>query len=266
MNPVSVKRGDSPIVLAFPHAGTWLPAEAMSYLNSQGARLTDTDWHVNQLYCDLLPEATTVSANFHRYLIDANRDPSGQSLYPGQNTTSLVPLTDFDNIPLYNDGAAPDRAEIEQRLQRYHRPYHQALGDELARLKARYGSVILFDCHSIRSQCPFLFAGKLPDLNIGDNDGSSCAAAVTEVVVSHCQRASNYSTVVNGRFKGGWTTRHYGRPNQGIHALQLELAQSCYLQSEVLPFAYDEAAAAKLRPLLQRILQQLATLVYEHLI
>jgi len=257
-NPVEVTRGDGPVVLGLPHTGTWLPDDIRGALNARGRALTDTDWHVDRLYADLLPGVTTVRATFHRYAIDANRPPDGASLYPGQNTTGLVPLTDFDGAPLWD--TPPDAAEIARRRAAFHAPYHAALAAELDRVRARHGVAILYDCHSIRSRIPFLFDGILPDFNIGTADGASCDPCVAALTAAICARAPGFSHVLNGRFKGGWTTRHYGRPEAGIHALQMELAQSTHLATESAPFALDPGKAARLRPVLAEILQTLAAL------
>ncbi len=258
MSPVEVTRGESPVVLGLPHTGTWLPDDVFARLNARGQRLADTDWHVERLYDGLLPGATRVRAAFHRYLIDANRNPSGASLYPGQNTTGLVPLTDFDGEPIWTP--PPDAAEIEARRAAYHAPYHAALVAELKRLHARHGVAILYDCHSIRSNIPFLFKGRLPDFNIGTNGGTTCAPQIEAAVTAICARAEGFSTVVNGRFKGGWTTRHYGQPAQGFHAIQMELAQATHLAQEEPPFAYDPVKADRLRPHLRAILETLDSL------
>lgn len=260
MDPVTVTRGDSCLVLAMPHTGTWLPESALELLNKNGRVLADTDWHIDQLYAGLIPEATMVRANFHRYLIDANRDPSGQSLYPGQNTTGLCPETDFDGLPLYDEGRAPGHQEIEARTRAFHLQYHAALASELDRVRRLHGVAVLYDCHSIRSEIPFLFEGRLPDLNIGTNGGVTCAPAMETATVDICAAAQGYTHTLNGRFKGGWTTRHYGRPDQGVHAIQMELAQSAYLQSESVPFAYDSVKASQLRPHLTAILETLVSL------
>jgi N-formylglutamate deformylase len=257
MEPVTVAPGTSPLVLAMPHTGTWLPAEIWSKLNDRGRRLADTDWHIDRLYEGLVLDATVVKANFHRYVIDANRDPAGASLYPGQNTTGLCPTTDFDGRPLYEDGQEPDEIEVEHRRSLFHAPYHAALAAELARVRSEHGVAVLYDCHSIRSLIPFLFDGTLPDFNIGTNDGVTCAPQFQQAVTTIAGAAPFYSNVVNGRFKGGWTTRHYGRPETGVQAIQMELAQSTHLESEAAPFAYDEAKAARLRPILQSILETL---------
>lgn len=261
MKPVAIHRGDGPIVLGLPHSGIYIPDEIYSQLNDRGRKLRDTDWHVDTLYDGLLDGVTTVRATFHRYVIDANRDPSGLSLYPGQNTTSLVPGTDFDgeNIRAHPAG----QAEIEHLKAAFHTPYHNALTAELERVRARHGIVILYDCHSIRARIPFLFAGILPDFNIGTNLGTSCAPMIEAAVRAVCARADGYTSIVNGRFKGGFTTRHYGQPEINQHAIQMELAQSTYLSAEEAPWIYDPDRAARLRAQLASILEKLAELAAE---
>jgi N-formylglutamate deformylase len=253
MTPVIVQQGGGPIILGQPHGGTFLPAEIMARLNDQGRALTDTDWHINRLYDGLLPEVTVVQATFHRYVIDANRDPGGVSLYPGQNTTGLCPVTDFDGLPIW-DGP-PDAAEIEARRQMFHAPYHAALAAEVARVKALHGVAIVYDCHSIRSHIPFLFSGRLPLFNVGTNDGATCANAVADAVFAPC--FATFDTVLNGRFKGGWTTRHYGKPAQDVHAIQMEIARRGYLDTESAPWDYAPAKADALRETLSLCLYNL---------
>ncbi len=258
MTPVEVIRGDGPVVLAMPHTGTHVPADILARLTPAGRTLADTDWHLERLYDRLLPGATVVRATFHRYVIDANRPPSGESLYPGQNTTGLVPLTGFDGTPLWTD--PPTEAETGARRRDWHAPYHAALAAELERVRARHGVAILYDCHSIRSRLPFLFDGLLPDFNIGTNGGVTCAAPIEAAVARICAGAEGYTSVLNGRFRGGWTTRHYGRPAEGLHAIQMELAQSTHLAAEAPPFAYDPAKADRLRRHLGAILATLQDL------
>ncbi|UES54587.1 N-formylglutamate deformylase [Roseibium aggregatum] len=260
MQPVDVFRGDGPIVLGVPHAGTFVPDDIKARFNDTGLKLADTDWHVDRLYSDLLPGATMVKANFHRYVIDANRDPEGVSLYPGQNTTTLCPTTDFDGRPIYQSGMEPQTGEIEARRLAWHAPYHAALQAEMERVRAKHGVAILYDCHSIRSVVPFLFEGTLPDFNTGTNNGTTCASAIEAAVVACTQAAEGYTSILNGRFKGGWTTRHYGRPAEGFHAIQMELAQKTHLATEDTPFAYDEAKANRLRTHLKDILSALENL------
>jgi len=255
MHIMQIKPGNSPIILASPHGGTDVEPAIWARLNECGQRLVDTDWHINRLYDGLLENVTMVQAKFHRYVIDANRDPLGISLYPGQNTTTLIPTTDFKNRPIWLPGQEPTQADIQDRLSRFHAPYHAALAAEIARIKAIHGVAILYDCHSISSPLPFLYAGNLPDFNIGSNDGITCDSSLTQITCDIVKQAKDYSYVLNGRFKGGWTTRHYGQPANGVHAIQMELVRENYLTSAEPPFTYDEAKAEKLRPYLQQILQ-----------
>jgi len=258
MNLIDVIKGGGPIILAMPHSGLHVPESIYARLNDVGRKLSDTDWHIDRLYAGLLPNVTMVRANFHRYVIDPNRDPVGTSLYPDQNTTGLCPLTDFDGLPIYQRGQAPEASEIEERRQIYHALYHDAISAEIARIKSLHGLALLYDCHSIRSHIPYLFEGVLPDFNIGTNSGKSCSPAIQDAVSTICAQAKDYSTVANDRFKGGWTTRHYGQPAQKVHAIQMELAQSNYMH-EAAPWPYMEANAEKLRAILKQILQSLET-------
>lgn len=257
--PFTVTRGDGPIVLGMPHVGTDVPQDIRDRLNDEGRLLRDTDWHVDRLYAGLIPGLTVVRANFHRYVIDANRDPSGQSLYPGATTTDLVPLTTFDGTPIWREGAEPGDDDTAARLATFHAPYHAALAAELDRVKARHGVAVLWDCHSIRSVIPWLFDGTLPDFNIGTNGGATCDPRI-EAATVEATRASGRTNVLNGRFKGGWTTRHYGRPAEGFHAIQMELAQASHLATETPPFDLSPAKAADLRPALAAMLSRLAAL------
>ncbi len=253
MTPVIVIEGKGPVILGQPHSGVFVPDAIKARLNERGRMLADTDWHVDRLYDGLLSGATIVRANFHRYVIDANRDPSGASLYPGQNTTGLVPLTDFDGEAIWNQ--APEPKETERRRIEFHAAYHLALAAEIDRARDAHGVAVLYDCHSIRSHIPYLFDGRLPDLNIGTNNGATCASALEAAVADACAE-SQFTYVVNGRFRGGWTTRHYGQPQEGVHAIQMEIAQSAYLETEDAPFSYSETKAAKLRGVLKTILER----------
>ena len=227
MDWLRVHRGDAPLVIAFPHGGTDLAGLDEQFVSPWHAQI-DTDWWIAELYAFAADMgATLVATDISRSVIDMNRDPSGASLYPGQATTELCPTTTFDGDPLYRFDA-PDEAEIMQRLHLYHRPYHDTLTQELERLKAAHGRVVLYDAHSIRSHVPRLFDGELPQFNIGTNGGATSDPGL-ETIVSNICAASGHSHVVNGRFKGGWTTRHYGRPDNGIHAIQMELAQRGYM-------------------------------------
>lgn len=259
---IEVTRGNSPIVLGLPHSGTDVPLDIWESLNDRGRALADTDWHIDRLYSDLGLDLTRVRTPVHRYVIDVNRGPDDASLYPGQNTTGLCPLTDFDGEPIYVEGAEPDAAEVARRKKVYHTPYHDALATELRRVRDKYGVAILYDCHSIRSVIPYLFNEILPDFNIGTNSSTSCSPSVEKSVHTRCRAAMDYSCVLNGRFKGGWTTRNYGQPAENIHAIQMELAQSTYMD-ESAPWHYRPDKAERLRPILYRILNDLSELIHE---
>jgi N-formylglutamate deformylase len=246
--------GTLPLLISIPHLGTELPAEFATQMNPEAAITQDTDWHLDQLYAFARSlGASVLQAKVSRYVIDLNRPPSGESLYPGQTTTGLCPVDTFHGEPLYPEGAEPDAAEQERRLQTYWKPYHGALEQELARLKAQHGAVLLWDAHSIASVLPRLFEGQLPDLNLGTNSGQSCGAALIDSVAA-VAAASRFSHVVNGRFKGGYITRHYGQPDQSVHAIQLEMSQCLYMD-EAAPFDYLEYRATSVQPVLQAMLQ-----------
>ena len=257
---LDIIQGDGPLLLAQPHGGVEIPDSILQRLNTDGQAMADTDWHISRLYADLIENITSVSTSIHRYVIDANRDPSDQSLYPGQNTTSLCPTITFDGNEIYFPGQQPSADEIAQRQQQYHQPYHDALREQVERIKQKHGFVVLYDCHSIRSLIPYLFDGKLPDFNIGTNSGTSCDPAIEATVSSICENAEDYDSITNGRFKGGWTTRHYGHPDQGIHAIQMELAQCNYMR-ECTPWDYHSGRADKLRKILAHILENISTIL-----
>lgn len=249
---VSVTRGSSPLILSMPHPGTGVPPEVAAQLNERGKLVEDTDWHMRQLYGFAAPfEPTIVEAQLSRFVIDLNRDPAGVSLYPGQATTELVPSTTFDGAPIWQ--TAPDAAEIERRKAAYFQPYHTALAAEIERVKAEHGYCVLWDCHSIKSVIPRLFPGTLPTLNLGTNSGESCAPGVEAAAIT-AMAGQPATQIANVRFKGGWITRHYGRPSSHVHALQMEIALSAYLADETAPWTFDAPRAAALQTALSAII------------
>jgi N-formylglutamate deformylase len=257
---LDIRRGDAPLILSLPHTGTDLPAAAAGRLISPWLARKDADWWIEKLY-DFAPGlgATMIRTAISRTVIDVNRDPSGASLYPGQATTGLCPTTTFDGEPLYRSGE-PDEAEIARRRSDYFEPYHAALRAEIMRLRAMHPDVVLYEAHSIRSVIPRLFEGELANFNIGTNSGASCDPALTAAVEAACD-ASPFSRVTNGRFKGGWTTRCYGRPADGVHALQMELACRGYMDEpptpptrDTWPTPYDDERAAPMRAALTQVL------------
>jgi len=257
---LEVQEGDAPVIVSMPHTGIDLLPEMEWHLFSSALARRDTDWHVEKLY-DFVPSLgiTTFRTTMSRTVIDVNRDPSGKSLYPGQATTELCPTTTFDGDPLYRPGNNPETREIGWRRAAFFDPYHKRLAAELMRLRSQHPKVVLFDAHSIRSIIPRLFEGDLPDFNIGTNSGASCDAALTAAIEETCN-PSGFSHVTNGRFKGGWTTRHYGKPQSGFHAVQLELACRTYMADppsvpwDRWPSPYDEQRAAPVKEVLRRII------------
>ncbi|WP_380784316.1 N-formylglutamate deformylase [Sphingomonas sp. R86520] len=257
---LQVHRGDAPLIVAFPHTGTDLVDVEGGFASPWLAR-RDTDWWIDDLYAfakDL--GATTVRTAISRSVIDVNRDPSGVSLYPGMATTELCPTTNFDGEPLYEGGEGPNAAEIARRQALWFDPYHAALTAEIARLRATHDAVVLYDAHSIRSHIPRLFEGELPQFNIGTNGGTTCAPALTAAVERHCA-ASGLGHVIDGRFRGGWTTRHYAAPEDGFHAIQMELAIRGYMDEPAdltpgnWPSAFDPARTSPIAATLSDILE-----------
>jgi formiminoglutamase len=259
---LTVTQGTAPVILSVPHAGIEIPAPHAGSLVSPWLARKDTDWWVDRLY-DFASSlgVTLVRTAISRTLVDPNRDPSGASLYPGQATTELCPTTTFDGEALYTAANTPDDSEIARRRTAFFDPYHAALATQLARLRRIHPSVVLYDCHSIRSVVPRLFAGVLPNFNIGTYNGVSCSAGLTAAVEKVCD-STGMTRITNGRFKGGYTTRHYGMPARGIHAMQMELACRGYMREpdtalgpDNWPPDYDEKFAARMREVLTRIVQ-----------
>jgi N-formylglutamate deformylase len=252
----TLHRGTGPLLVSMPHVGTAIPQDVRATLATRALDVADTDWHVERLYGfvrDL--GASLIAAKLSRYVIDLNRPPDDAPMYPGASNTGLCPTTFFSGEPLYRDGHAPDAREVDRRREQYWRPYHDAMRGELQRLRAIHGHVVLFDAHSIRGVIPWLFEGKLPDFNLGTAGGASCAPSLRDGAAA-ALADPRYTLAVDGRFKGGYITRHYGRPDEGVHAVQLEICQSTYMQEEP-PFAYDEARAARVQPVLRRFVESL---------
>ena len=251
----SLRSGTTPLVLSLPHVGTEIPDAMKPLYVDRALAVEDTDWHLEKLY----DFATTLGASailpkFSRYVVDLNRPPDNTPMYPGASNTELCPSTFFNGEPLYRGGLKPDVLDVDQRRETYWRPYHDALHAELVRVREKFGCALLWDGHSIRSEIPWLFSGKLPDLNLGTASGASCDASLRTRLATFLASDPKNSYVIDGRFKGGYITRHYGSPDTGIHAVQMEMCQSLYMQ-EVPPFAYDEARVMRIEPTLRRLLQ-----------
>lgn len=249
-------QGTQPLLISMPHVGTYVPPALAARLTDVAQQVHDTDWHLERLY-DFAKDlgASLLIATHSRYVIDLNRAPDGASLYPGQSVTGLCPVNTFDDTPLYADPAdIPNATEIAARRAAIWQPYHAQLRSELDRLYAIHGQVVLWEAHSIRSVLPRFFAGKLADLNFGTADGASCDLALAQRLLAMAREAPEYDSVLNGRFKGGYITRHYGEPHKGIHAVQLEMTQCSYMQ-ESQPFDFFFERAEKVQPVLQKMLE-----------
>lgn len=251
----SLQRGNTPLLVSLPHVGTTIPGDLQSRYVDRALAVEDTDWHLDQLYAFVSELGASLIVPRHsRYVIDLNRPPEDAPMYVGVNNTELCPTRFFTGDPLYRAGLAPGADEVSRRREMFWRPYHDALATELARLKALHGFAVLFDGHSIKSELPWLFEGRLPDLNLGTVDGASCAPSLRSVLVDVLGRQTAFTQVVDGRFKGGYITRQHGQPAQGLHAVQLEMCWRCYMPEQA-PFQLDPARAATLLPVLRQLVQ-----------
>ena len=248
----TLERGDAPLIISIPHLGTHIPEALRDQYTDIALTVADTDWHLDRLYAFAKSlGATILGARISRYVIDLNRPPNDESLYPGQTTTSLCPTETFRGEPLYREGKAPDANARQERVKQFWQPYHATLEAELSRLRASHRNVLLWEAHSIASVLPRLFDNKLPDLNIGTQEGRTADASI-QARVEQAASESEYTWIANGRFKGGYITRHFGSPDKGIHAVQLEMCQSTYM-SETAPFDYVPALAGKVETVVRQM-------------
>jgi len=255
MSNFTLQCGHVPLLISLPHDGSFIPDDIAARMHPAARRSPDTDWHVGRLYDPLVQAlgASVLKPFASRYVIDLNRPADGHALYPGQRETGLVSTIGFDGEPLYLAGREPDGAEVQRRINEFWLPYHQALSKELARLCAEHGRAILWEGHSIRSRVPMLFEGRLPDFNLGTAAGASCDGALQTRLQACLESQSRFSFAVNGRFKGGYITRHYGNPDTHVQAVQLELVQLNYMDEA--SFEYDQGKAPAVQELIGRMLQ-----------
>lgn len=247
--------GSTPLLISLPHVGTGIPQALRAHYLPRALEVEDTDWHLDQLYAFARELGAGLIIPHHsRFVIDLNRPPGNTPMYAGVNNTELCPTRFFSGDPIYRDGHAPDTNTIDQRRATWWQPYHDALGTELARIQARHGHAVLFDGHSIRSELPWLFEGSLPDLNLGTASGASCAPGLRHALQQVLQAQSDFTQVVDGRFKGGYITRSLGQPQLGQHAVQLEMCWSTYME-ERAPYRVDPHRAQRLAPVLRALVQ-----------
>ena len=255
MDTFSLQRGTVPLLISLPHDGSFIPADIAARMHPAARRSPDTDWHMSRLYEFARGlGASMIVPVYSRYVVDLNRSSEDVSLYPGQNTTGLCPTVQFSGEPVYRDGQEPDADEIAQRVETFWQPYHQALTSELSRLRAQFGRVVLWEGHSIRSHLPFLFEGRLPVFNLGTASGNACSQELARQLTAVLSAQRDYDHVVDGRFKGGYITRHYGRPTEGVDAVQLELAQRAYMDES--DFAWRQEKASFVQPIIAAMLNR----------
>jgi N-formylglutamate deformylase len=249
-------RGTQPLLVSLPHVGRQIPESLQPLFTERALKVEDTDWYLDALYAFAHDDlgASLIVPRLSRFVIDLNRPPENTPMYAGANNTELCPTRFFTGEPLYREGMAPSPSQVEERRDKWWQPYHDALSAELARLKEEHGHAVLFDGHSIKSELPWLFEGKLPDLNLGTAEGRSCAPSLRRALAEVLESQNEFTQVVDGRFKGGHITRHYGRPEHGMHAVQLEMCWSTYMD-ETDPFAIDPLRATRLAPVLRALLQ-----------
>lgn len=232
--------GTRPILISMPHNGIQIPQNLLPSMTESAKTMVDTDWYLDQLYHFAADNGCyLINPKYSRYVIDLNRPQDDKNLYPGQDTTELCPTTQFDKQPIYLFGKEPTEHDISERVEKYWQPYHQKLSSTLAQIKKKFGTALLFEAHSIKSEVPRFFEGILPDFNFGDYNHNSCAKKLIDSITEWCPQG--YSKVVNGRFKGGYITRAYGVPEQNVHAVQLELSQATYMDEEKLDYDYEKA-------------------------
>jgi N-formylglutamate deformylase len=254
MDVFTLHRGSAPLLVSLPHDGSTIPTDLAARLLPSARRAPDTDWHVSRLYAFARElGASLLVPSYSRYVVDLNRPRDDTSLYPGQNTTGLCPIVQFSGEAVYQAGEEPQPEEIAERVVTYWQPYHDALAGEIARLRSLHGRVVVWEGHSIRSVVPFLFEGRLPDVNLGTANGASCTPALQQRLERVLAAQADYTHVTNGRFKGGHITRHYGRPAEGVDAVQLELAQCNYMDEE--SFEYLPDRAGRVQPVIRQLLE-----------
>lgn len=254
MEIFNLHQGTRPFLVSVPHNGIHVPADIAARLTPEARAVPDTDWEMARMYQWVVEAGGSLIVPTHsRYVIDLNRGEADVSLYPGQNTTGLCPVVQFSGGPVYLEGAEPVAAEVQDRIERYWRPYHQALAGEIQRLHDAHGRVVLWEGHSIKGEVPFLFEGRLPDLNLGTADGASCSPTTQIRVEAVLTAQDHYDFAINGRFKGGYITRHYGRPEKHIDALQMEMSQHTYMDEAQK--AWDPAKAVHVQALLRSMIE-----------
>ena len=254
---VNPTKNEIPFILSIPHSGTSIPKEKVDFFNQNQLKdMDDTDWFLDKLY-DFAPKMgiTTIIANYHRWLVDLNRDPNNQPLYnDGRIITSICTKTNFNGDNIYKDSYQLDKKEISSRIESYFSPYHDFLNSLIVKFLKTHSKVIVWDGHSIKRFVPTINSNSFPDLIIGNNDHQSCDKELTKIAFDNLKK-SNYQVQINQPFKGGYITRNHGNPNEGVNSIQLEMSKDLYMSKNETK--YDETKAYEIRKLLKATFKEL---------
>jgi len=243
-----------PILVSVPHSGTFFPEDVLEKMNPEKARFPeDTDWFVNRLYsfCSEMG-ITMIVANYNRWVVDLNRNPQNAPLYKdGRVITNVVSVTDFNGETIYKEEYQPNDKEIQKRLERYFYPYHEKVEEILLNFRNEFGTALLFDVHSIKKNVPGIQNDDFPQFILGDNDEKSAHRELIQIAI---EKLSNkgFDFSHNHPFKGGFITRSFGNPQENIHALQLEMIKTNYMDDS--EEHYDEVRAGKVQEVLKETL------------
>ncbi|WP_411029920.1 N-formylglutamate amidohydrolase [Spongiimicrobium sp. 3-5] len=247
-----------PIVISVPHSGTGFPKEVKGlYKKRMRKHLDDTDWYVHKLY-KFAPSLgiTLIRANLSRWVIDLNRDPKSVPLYNDQRLiTSNTPTTDFFGNKIYKSSSfEPDQEEKTRRLKAYYNPYYDKLMALLAERKKQFGHVLLWDAHSIRHRVSTIQETPFPDMILGNNDEKTASPLLINTALKGL-RSGNFKVSHNSPFKGGHITRYFGKPEENVHTLQLEMNKILYMDDNEI--TYNKTRAKQVQKVLKHTMETL---------
>ncbi|EAV43452.1 formiminoglutamase protein [Stappia aggregata IAM 12614] len=255
---ILVEEGQSPLIVCLPHSGTDIPNAVEKRLNATGRLQADLAWRLERVF-DFHGElnATVLRSSISRYVIDLDRDPKTPVSAANDPARALCPATTLDGKRIYQEGEEPGPTEIEQRSLLFYTPFHKALRHQIDRLLRSHGKVIVLDCQSMRSHIKGVTDNGLPIVSIGTAGGTSCDPDLRNVLVGSFKGLEGFTVSVDEQIKGGFITQTFGRPERGLHAMTLLLAQRSYLRHESPPFEPDKARMARLKVVLQDALTRL---------
>ncbi|WP_062059292.1 N-formylglutamate amidohydrolase [Aquimarina longa] len=247
MNLFKIKKPETsvvPIIISVPHSGTKFPSDIKKqYKKRMRNHLDDTDWYVDRLY-EFAPSLgiTVIKANLSRWVIDLNRDPESVPLYNDNRLiTSNTPITDFYGNAIYKSkDVEPDENEVKRRLNTYYWPYYKQLEEMLEERKKQFGTVLLWDAHSIRHKVSTIQKDPFPDMILGNNNEKTADPKLIKSALEGLQ-SGNFKINHNTPFKGGHITRYFGKPENNIHTLQLEMNKILYMDDNEITYNNDRA-------------------------